>query len=50
MENTSNSVSFIETPSSKSWIIRLSSVSSETDINVFPTICFDDDNNNNNNK
>lgn len=41
MENTSNSVSFIEGLSSKSWIIRLSSVSSETNRNAFHTICFD---------
>lgn len=50
MENTSNSVSFIEEPSSKSEIIRLSSVSSETNINAFIPSALAKKNSNNNNK
>lgn len=40
MEKSLKSV-FIEVPSSKSWIIRLSSMSRETNINAFHTICLD---------
>lgn len=48
MENTSNCVSFIETPTSKSWIIRVSSASSEMNINASHTTRFENNNNNNN--